>query len=186
MTKSQELKKAQGESINPKEFKIGDDKNADPTEGFESVEGEGDEDKLNRKKSLKEAKNKFKNKLADYDIKQTIKRIETTKSDNITPGEFVIWDYKSLAENADDFTEKEKPLSSNKDESELEIQEFSEHNNEKQHQSELNVSIKSNKINPMEFKLGDGDISKFDENDFSNNSKSNVAKDINKSKKRQN
>ena len=51
--------------------------------------------------------------------------------------------------------------------------------------SQSGISSQSAKINPAEFRLGDGDISKYEENDFSNNSKSNVAKGINKSKKRQ-
>lgn len=40
-------------------------------------------------------------------------------------------------------------------------------------------------INPKEFRLGDGDLSKYDEKDFSQNSGSNCAKNLNKEKKRQ-
>ena len=80
LNKNQELKKKQQDNEGPREFQLGDGIEADPTEGFESVEGEGEEDKQMMKQAHKQMKQAFKNKVTDYQIsKQPISRKSTTE-----------------------------------------------------------------------------------------------------------
>ena len=51
--KTQDYKKRCDDVIGPQQFTIGDDKDADPTEGFESVEGDTKDKKQERKESHK-------------------------------------------------------------------------------------------------------------------------------------
>ena len=167
----------------------------DATEGFESVEGENDQEKQQRKENHKKAKEAFKNKVKDYDLnKNTAKpRIDSIGSsqnrNKINPQEFVIGDSGSQAID-DGFAEKEKPSYADEEseirrEKSVQLQSFTEPVEEKS--STLSIVERSHTteaINPEEFQIKD-DLSKFDEKDFSDNSKSNYAKGINKNLKRQ-
>ena len=111
------------------------------------------------------------------------------EKNNINPKEFVLWDNKSLAEIDHDFIEKEKPIFDDEQTSEQKsfvVQSFTEPQEfEREDEESEFICEQSAKINPNEFKLKDGNISKYDENDFDDNSQSNVAKGINKAKQKQ-
>ena len=131
--------------------------------------------------------------MKDYQEKnQKLKKQTTgkyTSEGNINPKEFVLNDSKVQSVDKD-FIEQEKPLysdvSEQPQEKSVEIVSLTdpEEEDESQEPSGYNMSQATEAINPQEFKIGD-DLSKFDENDFSQNSKSNCAKGINKDRKRQ-
>lgn len=58
-----ENQKRKEDAEGPQQFNIGDDQTADPTEGFESVEGENDDEKHKIKENRKKMKQEFKAKV---------------------------------------------------------------------------------------------------------------------------
>ncbi|CAI2374055.1 unnamed protein product [Moneuplotes crassus] len=193
--KNLQNKKKKEDNIGPTEFKISDDVDPDPTEGFESVEGENDQEKKKKKLDHKKAKETFKSKVKDYDLNQHKKSefgdsvARDGRSERINPKEFVIGDSGSQAVD-DGFAEKEKPSYADQSEDNREksvaLQSFTEPIEDEKSSviSAVARTHTTEAINPNEFKIND-DISRFDEKDFSNNSQSNYAQGINKNLKRQ-
>lgn len=194
-TKNLQQKRNKQDNIGPQEFRIGDDIDHDPTEGFESVEGENDKEKKKYKQQHKKAKEAFKSKVKNYEQQkaQNITHMEsmskTSGQNQINPKEFILHDSGSQAVD-DGFAEKEKPSYAENSESHIEksigLNSFTEPQ-ENEIASEISITGRTHTteaINPEEFRIKD-DISRFDEKDFSNNSQSNYAKGINKNIKRQ-
>ena len=140
-------------------------------------------------------KQAFINKVNDYKAaKVPISRKTTFEANvsNINPREFVLWDNKSLAEVDNDFMEKDKPIFDDEEFSRKEsydVQSFTElkqFDREEESAGDIeDFEWQASQINPNQIKINDGDISKYDENDFDENSQSNVARGINKDKQKQ-
>lgn len=187
-----EQKKNKQDNTGPRQFQIGDDRDNDPTEGFESVEGENDDEKNKIKENRKNAKQAFKSKVEDYNQnKEPVNKTKTfnqSEKNRINPREFVIGDSASQAVD-DDFAEKERPdyedSSDPKQEKSVQLQSETEPQDDDKVSESSGVARThtTEAINPDQIKFKD-DLSKYDENDFSNNSQSNWAKGINKDIKR--
>jgi hypothetical protein len=186
-----EQKKRKQDNEGPQQFKISDDRVNDTTEGFESVEGENDNEKNNLKENRKKAKQAFKNKVEDYNInKEHVNKTTTYEPDEfnkINPKEFVLGDYVSQAID-DSFAEIEKTdyaeLPDPRREKSVDLKSITQpHDNEVSESSVVARTHTTEGINPDQFYVND-DFSKYDADDFSNNSQSNYAKGVNKDLKK--
>lgn len=100
LQKQQEHRKNLEDREGPKQFRIGDDQDADPTEGFMSVDGNSPSEKAKKKEGHKKMKDAFQSKVHDYkEKKQPYERMESNNTDacRINPKEFVLGDDKSFA-----------------------------------------------------------------------------------------
>jgi hypothetical protein len=179
VSKHQEQKKKLQDVIGPVEFNIKDDREEDPTEGFESVEGANDSDKRKLKEGHKQMKQAFKSKVADYKEHKPINTKLSSDKGYVNPKEFVLGDDISMASDAEGFAEKERPQYSESADHEHEksvaLQSFTEIRDEEEsfrEQEEQSDHFEGD-IDPKEFKIADGKLKKYDEVDFSDNSKSN-------------
>jgi hypothetical protein len=186
-----EQKKKKQDCEGPQQFKIGDDIVNDTTEGFESVEGENDNEKKKLKENRKKAKQALKNKVEDYNTnKEPVNKTTNYKTDefkNINPKEFVLGDYVSQAVD-DSFAEIEKPdYSESSDlpiEKSVDLKSLTEpHADKISESSGVARTHTTEGINPDQFYIKD-DFSIYEANDFSNNSQSNNAKGVNKDLKK--
>lgn len=67
LKKHHNQKKKQEDNVGPREFRLGDDKDPDPTEGFESLDGSlNEEEKKKKKEDHKRMKNEHNKRVQDY------------------------------------------------------------------------------------------------------------------------